>query len=404
MIVARDAEGQGRLVHRGQGRLARQGRSRRVTSWSRAVAELERAVRARRAAVDAKPGPERAGRPSTSGPSRAPLGARCRARLQAGRQRRDARGVRHRARRARRADPRVVALDADVKNSTFSEKFEKAHPDRFYQTFIAEQVMVGAAMGLASRGAIPFPSTFACFPDARLRFHPHGRHLEPQREARRLACRRVDRRGRPLADGARGSRDDARRAELHGALSVRRRQRGAARRARRRTIRGRSTSARRGRRRRSSTRRGRRLPGRRLEGASSKPDDVATVVAAGVTVFEALKAHDELEARGHRRFASSTRTRCSRSTPRRSWPPARHEPATVVTVEDHYAHGGLGDAVSGSGRRAEGISVHRLAVREIPRSGKPEELLERFGISARAHRRGCPAGDGNRRHSILNDV
>ena len=60
-------------------------------------------------------------------------------------------------------DPRVVALDADVKNSTFSEKFEKAHPDRFYEMFIAEQVMIGASMGLASRGAIPFPSTFACF-------------------------------------------------------------------------------------------------------------------------------------------------------------------------------------------------------------------------------------------------
>ena len=61
------------------------------------------------------------------------------------------------------ADARVVALDADVKNSTFSDKFEKALPDRFYQNFIAEQVMVGAAMGLAARGAIPFPSTFACF-------------------------------------------------------------------------------------------------------------------------------------------------------------------------------------------------------------------------------------------------
>src|SRR5204862_6973786 len=61
------------------------------------------------------------------------------------------------------ADARVVALDADVKNSTFSDKFEKAFPDRFYQNFIAEQVMGGAAMGLAARGAIPFPSTFACF-------------------------------------------------------------------------------------------------------------------------------------------------------------------------------------------------------------------------------------------------
>jgi len=62
-----------------------------------------------------------------------------------------------------RIDRRVVALDADVKNSTYSEHFEKAFPDRFYQNFIAEQVMVGSAMGLASRGAIPFPSSFACF-------------------------------------------------------------------------------------------------------------------------------------------------------------------------------------------------------------------------------------------------
>src|SRR5947207_585897 len=61
------------------------------------------------------------------------------------------------------ADARVVALDADVKNSTFSDKFEKVLPDRFYQNFIAEQIMIGSAMGLAARGAIPFPSTFACF-------------------------------------------------------------------------------------------------------------------------------------------------------------------------------------------------------------------------------------------------
>src|SRR5438874_3885808 len=54
------------------------------------------------------------------------------------------------------ADGRIVALDGDVANSTFSEKFEKTHPDRFYESFIAEQVMVGAAMGLAARGAIPF--------------------------------------------------------------------------------------------------------------------------------------------------------------------------------------------------------------------------------------------------------
>ena len=60
-------------------------------------------------------------------------------------------------------DDRIVALDADVGNSTFSDKFEQQHPKRFFQNYIAEQVMIGAAMGLAARGAIPFPSTFAAF-------------------------------------------------------------------------------------------------------------------------------------------------------------------------------------------------------------------------------------------------
>jgi transketolase len=54
----------------------------------------------------------------------------------------------------------------------------------------------------------------------------------------------------------------------------------------------------------------------------------------------------------------------------------------VLTVEDHYAGGGLGDAVAGA-LADDGVVVRRLAVREIPRSGKAEELLDRFGISAR---------------------
>jgi transketolase len=53
----------------------------------------------------------------------------------------------------------------------------------------------------------------------------------------------------------------------------------------------------------------------------------------------------------------------------------------IITVEDHYAAGGIGDAVAEAVGEA-GIRVQRIAVREIPRSGKPEELLDRFGISA----------------------
>src|SRR5438876_2249609 len=60
-------------------------------------------------------------------------------------------------------DPRIVALDGDTKNSTYSEKLFKAHPERFWEMFIAEQNMVSVAAGLAARGKIPFIATFACF-------------------------------------------------------------------------------------------------------------------------------------------------------------------------------------------------------------------------------------------------
>src|SRR5919201_4004842 len=60
-------------------------------------------------------------------------------------------------------DPRVVALDGEVNNSTYAEEFAKAYPDRYFEMFIAEQQMVAAATGLAVRGYRPFASTFAAF-------------------------------------------------------------------------------------------------------------------------------------------------------------------------------------------------------------------------------------------------
>ena len=103
-------------------------------------------------------------------------------------------------------DPRIVALDADVGNSTFSEKFEKPFPDRFYQMYIAEQVMVGAAHGARRTRRDPVPVDVRVLPDARVRLHPDGRDQQPERQAGGLACGRVDRRGRAFADGARRHR------------------------------------------------------------------------------------------------------------------------------------------------------------------------------------------------------
>jgi len=108
--------------------------------------------------------------------------------------------------------------------------------------------------------------------------------------------------------------------------------------------------------------------------------DVATVVGAGVTVFEALKAYDALKASGtHIRVIDLYSVQ---PVDRAGLIAAgKATGGLIITVEDHYAAGGIGDAVAEAVAEA-GMSVKRLAVREIPRSGKPEELLDRFGISA----------------------
>jgi transketolase len=110
--------------------------------------------------------------------------------------------------------------------------------------------------------------------------------------------------------------------------------------------------------------------------------DVLTIVAAGVTLFEALKAYDTLKGAGLsvRIVDLYSIVPIDRITLLDS---ARATQGRILTVEDHYAHGGLGDAVL-SAVGPEGIKVHKLAVRTIPHSGKPDELVDHFGIGARS--------------------
>jgi transketolase len=278
-------------------------------------------------------------------------------------------------------DARIVALDADVKNSTFSEKFEKAYPDRFYQVFIAEQALIGVSMGLASRGAIPFPSTFACFLErasdfirmagiSMLNVKLAGSHAgvsigedgPSQMALEDLAMAR----GVPNCsvfypcDAVSAERLMAVAAATPGPAYLRM--------SRPKTpviytneetftVGGSKT-------------------------LRESDNDVVTVVAAGVTVFEALKAHDLLKTKGLsiRVIDAYSIQPIDQAALVSAGKATRGQ---IITVEDHYAHGGLGDAVS-EAVSMHGFKVRRLAVREIPRSGPPEELLDRYGLSARA--------------------
>lgn len=279
------------------------------------------------------------------------------------------------------ADSRVVALDGDTKNSTFADKFFKKLPDRFTECFIAEQNMVGVATGMGARGKVPFVSTFACFlaraydqirvagiSMANLKLA--GSHVgvsigedgPSQMALEDLAMMRAIAGSTVLypSDAVSTEKLVEQMALTRGISFLR------TSRPKTPVIYGNDEAF--------------PIGGAKLLRQSG--GDKATVVAAGVTLHEALKAADALKQEGIgitvidaysiKPLAKDVILSAAQKT--------NH---TVITVEDHYAEGGLGDAVAGE-LSVEGIKVHKLAVTGLPRSGKPEELLAKFGINAAA--------------------
>ncbi len=274
-------------------------------------------------------------------------------------------------------DPRVVALDGDTKNSTFSGKLIDKHADHFFEMFIAEQNMVGVAAGMSSCGKIPFVSTFAAFltrafdqirmarisqanicfvgshcgisigqdgPSqmglediAMFRAIPNSVVLYPSDavSTEHLVTVMADHTGisylrttRPKTSVLYPSDEDFR---IGGSKVLR-----------------------------------------------SSASDRATIVGAGVTLHEALKVHETLGSEGVnirvidaysvKPIDAATLTKAAKET------------GQIVVVEDHYWDGGIGDAVLDAvGDQAR---VHKIAVMGVPRSGSPDELLEAFGLGA----------------------
>jgi transketolase len=279
------------------------------------------------------------------------------------------------------ADSRIVAMDGDTKNSTYAEKFFKKFPGRFTECFIAEQNMVGVATGFGARGKVPFVSTFACFLTraydqirvagismANLKLT--GSHVgvsigedgPSQMGLEDLAMMRAIVGSTVLypSDAVCAEKLVEQMAAHRGICFLR-------------TSRPRTPVI-------YNNDEQFAIGGAKV--LRQAPGDKITVVAAGVTVFEGLKAADELKRQGIdvtlidaysiKPLAKDVIQAAAAQTQNR-----------VITVEDHYAEGGLGDAVAGE-LSGQGVQVHKLAVRELPRSGKPDELLAKYGIDAAA--------------------
>ncbi|KAG9353184.1 hypothetical protein JZ751_017760 [Albula glossodonta] len=281
------------------------------------------------------------------------------------------------------ASQKVVALDGDTKNSTFSETFKKAHPERYIECFIAEQNMVSVAIGCATRDrTVAFASTFAAFLSraydqirmaaiSQSNVNLVGSHCgvsigedgPSQMALEDLAMFRAI----PTctvfypSDAVSTERAVELAANTKGICFIR-------------TSRPDTAVI--------------YSPEEKFEVGHAKvvrqsDSDKVTVIGAGITLHEALAAADQLAAEGVnirvvdpftiKPLDAATIVSCARATGGR-----------VITVEDHYKEGGLGEAVCAAVAEEPGIVVQHLAVSRVPQSGKPQELLDLHGISAKS--------------------
>jgi len=276
-----------------------------------------------------------------------------------------------------------MAISGDVKNSTFSEIFGDAYPDRFYQGYIAEQNIVSVGVGLAAFGKVPFLDTFACFLSrafdevrmaaiSRSNINLCGSHCgvsigedgPSQMALEDLAMFRAVHSSTVLypSDAISAERLTESMARRPGINYLR-------------TSRPKTPIL-------YSKDEKFPIPGFKVLRQSAQ--DRVTVIGAGITLHETLKAADELKAGG-------TAIRvidlyCVKPIDGKAL--AEHVNATggrLVTVEDHWPEGGIGDAVLAAlaGAGVAPTKFRLLAVTGMPHSGKPDELIDAFGISAR---------------------
>ena len=279
----------------------------------------------------------------------------------------------------------VVVLDAEVSNSTHAEDFKKVYPERFFEMFIAEQMLVAGAVGMQVVGLVPFASTFAAFfsraydfirmaaiSQANIRLAGShagvsiGEDGPSQMALEDLAMMRAIHGSTVLypCDANQTARLVGVMADLKGISYLR-------------TTREKTAILY-----PDPGDQDFRVGGSRIVRGGSA-DDQVTVVAAGITVHEAVKAADApgaprlrlIDAYSVKPIDGETIVAAIRATAGR-----------LIVVEDHWEQGGIGEAVlaaiAAAGATRDLAAFRHLAVRDMPGSGKPAELLDRAGISA----------------------
>lgn len=274
----------------------------------------------------------------------------------------------------------IYALDGDVMNSTFTEPFKKAHPQRFVESYIAEQNMVSVGAGLARLGKIPFAATFAAF---------------FTRAADQIRMARVSEANLKFAgshvgvsigeDGPSqmGLEDIALFGALPGTLVLQPSDAVSTAKlvpqmvsykgfAYMRTLRPKTPLL-------YDPAEAFPIGGSKV--LRSSPGDLLTVAATGITVFEALAAADALQKENIPIRVVDCYSICpiDAATLKKCLQETRQK--ILITVEDHFEHGGMGDFVAAA-LAGEGGQVVKMAVQKISQSGTKEELLQDAGISA----------------------
>jgi len=276
----------------------------------------------------------------------------------------------------------LFSLDGEVKNSTFAELFETAFPNRFVQCFIAEQNMVGMGVGFAARGALPVCSTFGAFFSrafdqvrmaaiGRAPLRLVGSHAgvsigedgPSQMALEDIAFMRTLPESIVLypCDAVSTFKLVGSMIEYNNGISYLRTTRGATP-----VIYDADEE----------------FPVGGCKVLRQSANDVAVIVAAGITVFEAFKAYEKLRSAN----ISIAVVDCYSIKPlddKTIRDIAKQSNGKVITVEDHYPAGGLGEAV-GFALRNDHFHITALAVDKLPRSGTSEELLAYEGIDASA--------------------